>query len=128
MIECHLRGEDHIRPRSRGADFVAGVYPPLFDDTCNFLAVDFDGEEWSSDAPAFMATCRELDVPAALERSRSGKGGHIWLFFSEPVAAAEARRLATLLLTRAMNGRPEIGFASYDRLFPSQDTLPSGGF
>lgn len=65
-------------------------------------------ESWSTDALAFMASCREIDVPAALERSRSGNGRHVWLFFSEPVAAAEARRLGTLLLTRTMNRRPEI--------------------
>jgi hypothetical protein len=128
VIECHLRGEDRIRPNGRGGDFVAGVYPLFFDDTCSFLAVDFDGENWTSDALAFVATCREIDVPAALERSRSGNGGHCWLFFSEPVAASEARRLGTLLLTRTMNRRPEIGFTSYDRLFPNQDTMPSGGF
>jgi superfamily II DNA or RNA helicase len=128
VIECHLRGEDRVRPNGRGGDFVAGVYPLFFDDTCSLLAIDFDGEHWSSDALAFMATCRELDAPAALERSRSGNGGHVWLFFSEPVAASEARRLGTLLLTRTMNRRPEIGFSSYDRLFPSQDTMPSGGF
>lgn len=128
VVECHLRGEDRLRPNGRGGDFVAGVYPLFFDDTCGFLAVDFDDENWAGDARAFMATCRELDVPAALERSRSGNGGHVWLFFSEPIAAADARRLGTLLLTRTMNCRPEIGFASYDRLFPSQDSMPSGGF
>jgi superfamily II DNA or RNA helicase len=128
VIECHLRGEDRIRPKGRDGDFVAGVYPLFFDDTCSFLAVDFDGESWSSDALSFIATCREFDVPAALERSRSGNGGHIWLFFAEPVAASEARRLGTLLLTHTMNRRPEIGFTSYDRLFPHQDTMPSGGF
>ena len=128
VIECHLRGEDRVRPSGRGGDFVAGVYPLLFDDTCNFLAVDFDGEQWATDALAFMATCREIEVPAALERSRSGQGSHVWLFFSEPIAASEARRLGTMLLTRTMNRRPEIGFKSYDRLFPSQDRMPSGGF
>jgi superfamily II DNA or RNA helicase len=128
VVEYHLRGEDRVRPNGRRGDFVAGVYPLLFDDTCMFLAVDFDGEQWSSDALAFMATCRELEVPSAPERSRSGNGGHIWLFFSEAVVAAEARRLGTLLLTLTMNRRPEIGFKSYDRLFPSQDTMPSGGF
>jgi hypothetical protein len=127
VIEAHLRGEDCIRRNDRG-DFVAGVYPLLFDDTCRFLAVDFDGESWSSDALAFMATCRDIEVPAALERSRSGNGGHVWLFFSDAVPASEARRLGTMLLTRTMNRRPEIGFKSYDRLFPSQDTMPSGGF
>jgi hypothetical protein len=70
----------------------------------------------------------ELDVPAALERSRSGNGGHVWLFFANAVPASEARRLGTMLLTRTMNRRPEIGFKSYDRLFPSQDSMPSGGF
>ena len=127
VIEAHLRGEDRIRHNGRG-DFVAGVYPLLFDDTCRFLAVDFDDESWSSDALAFLTTCRELGVPAALERSRSGNGGHVWLFFADAVPAFEARRLATMLLTRTMNHRPEIGFKSYDRLFPSQDKMPSGGF
>lgn len=110
VIECHLRGEDRVRPNGRGNPFVAGVYPLLFDDTCVFLAVDFDGETWIEDAQAFLATCREVDVPAALERSRSGNGGHVWMFFSEPLPAAEARRLGTLLLTRTMNQRPEIRF------------------
>lgn len=77
VIECHLRGEDRVRRNGRGGDFVAGVYPLLFDDTCMFLAVDFDGESWSSDAMAFLATARELGVPVALERSRSGNGGHV---------------------------------------------------
>ncbi len=128
VIECHLRGEDRVRPNSRGSNFVVGVYPLLFDDTCRFLAVDFDGENWAQDVLAFKQICRDFDVPVALERSRSGNGGHAWLFFADPVSAADARRLGTLLLTRAMNRRPEIGFASYDRLFPSQDTMPRGGF
>ncbi|MEO0810995.1 MAG: restriction endonuclease subunit R, partial [Pseudomonadota bacterium] len=97
VIECHLRGEDRIRPNGRGGTFVAGVYPMLFDDTCTFLAVDFDNDNWSDDASAFLATCRELDLPAALERSRSGNGGHVWIFFAEPVVASDARRLGTLL-------------------------------
>ena len=66
--------------------------------------------------------------PAVLERSRSGNGGHIWVFFLKPVSAVSARKLGSLLLTDTMNHRPEIGMDSYDRLFPSQDTLPKGGF
>lgn len=81
VIECHLRGEDRVRPNRRGRDFVAGVYPLFFDDTCSFLAVDFDDDNWSTNALAFIAICREVGVPAALERSRSGNGGHVWLFF-----------------------------------------------
>ena len=127
VIECHLRGEDRVRSNGRGGDFVAGVYPLFFDDTCSFLAVDFDDESWASDALAFIATCREFGVPAALERSRSGNGGHVWLFFAEPVARPMPV-VSGLAADTTMNRRPEIGFTSYDRLFPSQDTMPSGGF
>src|SRR3954470_4273435 len=129
IVEGRLRGEDRVRPRSGGArDFVAGVYPLLPDETCRFLAADFDGEDWARDALAFLGTCRLRGVPAALERSRSGQGGHVWVFFAEPVPAREARQLGAALLTATMERRPEIGFASYDRLFPSQDTRPAGGF
>jgi len=124
VIENHLRGED----RSRNGDFVAGVYPLLPNETCWFLAADFDGEQWAEDALAFMETCRAKHVPAALERSRSGQGGHVWIFFSEPVPARSARQLGSLLITETMERRPEIGFDSYDRFFPSQDTMPIGGF
>lgn len=125
MIENHLRGE--LRSGSRTVPFVAGVYPLLADETSWFLAVDFDGESWSRDALAFIETCGAQDVPAALERSRSGQGGHVWVFFNEPVAARDARQLGALLLTATLERRPEVGFDSYDRLFPSQDTLPKGG-
>ena len=128
VIEGHLRGDDRVRPNRRNTGFVAGVYPLLFDDTCQFLAVDFDKRDWSVDALAFLDAGRQFEIPCGLERSRSGKGGHVWMFFSEPVPAADARRLGTLLLTWTMNRRPEIGFDSYDRLFPSQDARPSGGF
>ncbi len=58
-----------------------GVYPLLRDETCWILAVDFDKKSWQKDTTAFLKTCHDLHVPAALERSRSGKGGHIWIFF-----------------------------------------------
>ncbi len=105
-----------------------GVYAMLLDETCFFLAADFDRENWQFDAQAFLETCRRLNVPAALERSRSGNGGHIWLFFAEAIPAILARKLGSHLLTETMENRPEIGFHSYDRLFPNQDTLPKGGF
>ena len=125
VIRDHLRGEQE---GDRDREFVVGIYPLLTDETCYLLALDFDGAAWREDATAVLGACRELEVPAALERSRSGNGAHIWLFFSGPVPAAVARKLGALLLTRAMESRPEIGLSSYDRLFPSQDTLPQGGF
>lgn len=124
IIERHLRGGDGVRT----GDFVAGVYPLLQDETCWFLAADFDKESWADDARALLETCRSKGIAAALERSRSGNGGHVWLFFSEPVPARIARQLGAALITETMERRPEIGFASYDRLFPNQDTMPVGGF
>jgi superfamily II DNA or RNA helicase/very-short-patch-repair endonuclease len=100
----------------------------LLDETCYFLAADFDGEKWQDDAGAFMEVCRELSVPAALERSRSGDGAHVWIFFEEAVPAGLARKIGSYILTETMEKRPEIGLGSYDRLFPNQDTLPKGVF
>jgi len=98
------------------------------DETCHFLAADFDKEGWKEDVQAIAATCRERELPYALERSRSGNGAHLWLFFDEPVPASLARKLGASLLTDTMERRPELGLDSYDRLFPNQDTLPQGGF
>ena len=123
VIRWHLSGQD-----DDGRIFVAGIYPLLLDETCFFLALDFDKSGWSEDAAAFLDTCRRLDVPAELERSRSGRGGHVWLFFEDAVPAALARRLGSYLLTETMERRPDIGLDSYDRLFPNQDTMPQGGF
>ena len=126
VIASHLRGR---RENRTGAGrFVVGIYPLLSDETCRFLAIDFDDENWSADALAVVDTATAKGVPAVLERSRSGQGGHVWIFFEEPIAAATARRLGSALLTETMEKRPEIGFSSYDRLFPSQDTMPAGGF
>ena len=83
---------------------------------------------WREDVLAVMETCRRLEIPAALERSRSGNGGHVWIFFAEAVPATLARKLGSFVLTETMERRPELGLDSYDRLFPNQDTLPKGGF
>ena len=123
IIEKHLRGGD-----TRSGDFVAGVYPLLQDETCWFLAVDFDKDSCADDARALLSTCHAKGIAAALERSRSGNGGHVWIFFSEPVPARTARQMGSSLITEAIETRPEIGFTSYDRFFPSQDTMPLGGF
>jgi superfamily II DNA or RNA helicase len=116
-ILAHLRGQ-----------YVMGVYPLMEDETCWFLAVDFDKRSWTEDVAAFIATCREVGLPASVERSRSGNGAHVWFFFSEPIAAAAARKMGCYLITETMSRRHELSLDSYDRLFPSQDTMPRGGF
>lgn len=125
VIRRHLGGRTD---KSTPTDFVVGVYPLLPDNTCRLLAVDFDGEQWRADATAFVQTCTAIGIAVGLERSRSGAGGHVWMFFEEPVAARLARQLGFVLVTETMDRRPDIGFASYDRFFPSQDIMPSGGF
>ncbi len=117
VIENHLLGKETV-----------GVYPLLLDETCWFLAVDFDKKTWADDSRAFLDTCRELGVPAVLERSRSGNGGHVWIFFELAIPASTARKLGCALLTRTMERRHQLGLDSYDRLFPNQDTMPKGGF
>jgi superfamily II DNA or RNA helicase len=116
VIESHLLGKETV-----------GVYPLLPDETCWFLAADFDKRTWEYDSVAFLETCREFSVPAALERSRSGKGGHIWVFFDRALPAVTARKLGCVLLTRTMERRHQVGLDSYDRFFPNQDTMPKGG-
>jgi hypothetical protein len=116
VIENHLLGKETI-----------GVYPLLPDETCWFLAADFDKKTWEYDSLAFLETCQELNVPAALERSRSGKGGHIWILFDRALPAITARKLGCVLLTRTMERRHQVGLDSYDRFFPNQDTMPKGG-
>ncbi len=113
----HLRGEASI-----------GIYPLLRNDTCTLLACDFDGGTWALDALAFLDACHHAEVPATLERSRSGDGAHVWVFFAEPIPAASARTIGMGLLRRAMTSRAELDLSSYDRFFPSQDFMPKGSF
>jgi superfamily II DNA or RNA helicase len=116
-IYGHLAGEHTI-----------GLYPLLENDHCHLLAVDFDEQDWRDDARAFLRSCRQLAVPAALEISRSGEGAHAWVFFEEAVAAREARQLGAALISHTCNATRQLQLSSYDRLFPNQDTLPKGGF
>jgi superfamily II DNA or RNA helicase len=114
---------DHLQGR-----LIMGVYPLLPDETCWFVAADFDGPGWVEDARAFSAVCQEAAVPVAIERSRSGNGAHAWFFFAKPIPAVRARQMVSALLTRTMSGRYQLAMQSYDRLFPNQDTMPKGGF
>ena len=122
-LHRHLSGKD-----DKGHPFVMGVYPLLADEHCHFVAADFDKEGWREDVSAVVRTCGELGLPAAVERSRSGNGAHVWWFFSEPLSGRLAREFASWILTETLERRPEVGLDSYDRFFPNQDTIPKGGF
>ena len=121
-IDTHLRNQDE-----NGVGII-GIYPLLSDETCWFLAIDFDEEQWRDDVAVFRSVCDQLSLPIAVERSRSGNGAHVWIFFDDPVLAIFARKLGNALLTKAMSVRHEIRFTSYDRMFPNQDFMPKGGF
>ncbi len=110
----HLRGDETI-----------GIYPLLRGDTCALLVCDFDKGTWALDALAYLDACHRNAVPAALERSRSGNGAHVWIFFDAPVAASTARAMGAALLRQAMTARAELDLSSYDRFFLSQDFMPS---
>jgi hypothetical protein len=121
-VEQHLMGQKTF-----------GVYPMLPDETCRFLAFDFDGKDYDpddllGDVAVIRETCREHGVSMAVERSRSGNGIHFWIFFAENIPAATARRFGSSLITAAMNRRHNLPFKTYDRMIPTQDTLPKGGF
>jgi len=116
-IYDHLAGKQTI-----------GLYPLLTDDSCHLLAVDFDKKDWQAAISAMMKACQQFNISHAVEISRSGNGAHLWIFFSEPVTAKDARQLGFGLLDKAMEIHPNLSFDSYDRLFPNQDIMPEGGF
>ena len=121
----HLAGKD-----AWGRD-VIGLYPIRKDNTCSFLCTDFDDKScehgYKNDVLAFVNVCKTWNVPCYIERSRSGNGAHVWIFFDTPVTAFKARKLGNAILTEAMSCDAHLSFKSYDRFFPNQDTLPKGG-
>jgi len=119
---------DHVIYDHLAGEHVVGIYPLLVDDTCHFLAADFDEADWRDDAKAFAVSCHELSVPVAIEISRSGAGAHAWIFFSSTVSARDARRLGSAIISHTCARTRQLKLESYDRLFPNQDTLPKGGF
>ena len=116
VVGAHLRGEAHI-----------GLYPPSHDDTCWWVAADFDKEAAMLDALAYMKAARSYGIPAALDVSQSGRGAHVWIFFAHVISASVARNVATTLLSEAFRLRGSMHLGSYDRLFPSQDVHTGRG-
>ncbi len=116
VIRQHM--EDESNP------VTVGVYPILTNDRCWFLVIDFDKSTWQEDIMAFLKTCQTFHVPASVERSRSGNGGHVWIFFQTAIPARTARQMGSVLLTATLEKRNQLGLDSYDRMFPNQDTLP----
>ncbi len=130
--DCHNR---HLIPLSEHVIYdhlagrhTVGIYPLLEDDSCHFLAIDFDEADWRDDACAVISSCEELGVPAALEISRSGQGAHAWIFFASRVSARDARRLGSAIISHTCARTRQLTLGSYDRLFPNQDSMPKGGF
>ncbi|MGH9553735.1 MAG: TOTE conflict system archaeo-eukaryotic primase domain-containing protein, partial [Terriglobales bacterium] len=117
VLKDHLNGTKTI-----------GVYPMLTNETCWFLAVDFDESTWKEDALTFVEQCESAAINSYLERSRSGNGGHVWIFFDSPMPANQARKLGAALISKSREHAFSSTFKSYDRMFPNQDTLPTGKF
>ena len=122
----HLEGKDEY------CCDVVGLYAIMQDNNCAFLCADFDDKNckygYKEDVLAYVGVCREWLIPYAIERSRSGNGAHVWIFFEAPLPVSKARRLGNAILTEAMTRNGQMSFNSYDRFFPNQDYLPEGGF
>ena len=117
QIAKHLRGDQLI-----------GIYPLLKDNTSWFIAADFDEAGWENECMVFVNSCIKINIPAYLERSRSGRGGHVWIFFDQPYPAVKSRKIVTSLLVKLGIFSVFDKSSSFDRLFPNQDTLSGKGF
>ena len=128
MPLCDKDIYNHLAGKDKYCRDVIGIYPMLDDDTCHFCCIDFDDDGYEEGAKAFYSVCFENEIPAYIERSRSGNGAHIWIFFTTPISSKTVRSFASGILTSAMERCSKISFKSYDRMFPNQDTMPKGGF
>ena len=139
-----LKGEDiinHLKGVKEDCSDVIGLYPMFPDETCNFLVFDFDShdektngddfantdDEWIEEVNVMRSICKTNGIQPLVERSRSGEGAHIWLFFEEPVPAIIARKFGTALLTKGAESVNQKNFKSYDRMLPAQDYMSEGG-
>ena len=116
-IEKHLNGQKFI-----------GVYPLLKDNTSWFIAADFDKENWEKECLSFINACKDNGIPVYLERSRSGKGGHVWIFFEKPYPAIKSRKIIISILEKSGVFSMFDKSSSFDRLFPNQNSLSGKGF
>ena len=135
LIKAHMNGTD-----PNGNDVVA-IYPMLENNLCQLLVFDFDNhakgaeqedyanidDGWKEEINALRHICKNLDVDAVVERSRSGRGAHLWIFFKEMVPARLARRFGFALLEKGAESVNLKSFKYYDRMIPTQDALPEGG-
>ena len=106
---------------------LVGIYPLLADNTSWFIVADFDEKNWLSESVEFIKVCREMSIPAYLERSRSGNGGPVWIFFDQPYPAYKSRGVITSLLMQSGTFSNFDKNSSFDRLFPNQDQLTGKG-
>lgn len=113
-------GEDAIMNHLSGKETV-GIYPLLEDNTSHFIAADFDNENWKDSILKLHQNCSKFEIPSYIERSRSGNGGHLWIFFEENLPAEQSRKLMFELLREATIISHFEKEPSFDRLFPNQD-------
>ena len=125
--KTYLKLTDHEISKHLSGQQLIGVYPLLHDNTSYFLAADFDEADWLNDARKFLKACNERNIPAYLERSRSGKGGHVWIFFEQPYPAIRSRRIFISILEQSGAFSLFDKSSSFDRLFPNQDFLSGKG-